>query len=185
MADPTCEHREYTAEDAQRDLGIATGAVCGNPARWANCDPIGMPACDEHVCRCRIPLGEYDHRPLQYGEDRRQRGTPTSMADGFLIWWTTQADCEAIGGAEALGKTPALPEYLILELRSRIGRNGRGRLWVSGLLNGAPAGTTTWPTTALAYVLEGQYGGIVIRAEDRFALADMPGVITDFNVRRV
>jgi hypothetical protein len=51
-----CERREFTAADETRDDGFSTGPMCGNPARWANCDPVGMPACDDHVCRCRVPL---------------------------------------------------------------------------------------------------------------------------------
>jgi hypothetical protein len=77
VADVTCQHREYMADDLARNDGFSTGAICGKPARWANCDPLGMPACDDHVCRCRIPLGPYDQKPLQYGEDRRSR----AMAD--------------------------------------------------------------------------------------------------------
>lgn len=102
---------------------------------------------------------------------------------GFLIWWTTQSDCEAIDRANAQSALP-WPKYLRLEFSSRLGRNGRGRLWCSPALRNAPDGTNGWPNTPLAERLASDYGGIVIRASDRLHLDEMPGVITDFNLRR-
>ena len=48
---------------------------------------------------------------------------PESKA--LLVWWTSQADCEAIGA----DLPPAVPAYLRRQYADR--RNGRGRLWIA------------------------------------------------------
>lgn len=46
------------------------------------------------------------------------------MTEKYLIWWTSQEDCEAIAPLDSW------PTWLYDEFRSRNGRPGRGRLWV-------------------------------------------------------
>jgi len=101
----------------------------------------------------------------------------------YLVWWVNQVDCEAIG--EKLNQAlPTAPVYLQTQYISRYGRGGRGRLWISPLLNlPSDVAIDPWPSTPLGEVLAGDYGGIVIKAED--APWALPGVITDLKLRRV
>jgi hypothetical protein len=52
-----CEERAYLEGDTP---GFPSGALCGSPAVYRNCGTTpAYPCCDEHKCRCRIPL----HKP--------------------------------------------------------------------------------------------------------------------------
>ena len=100
----------------------------------------------------------------------------------LLIWWTNQGDCEAIDAVFPDGLPEWLPQYVADQLCDRYGLSGRGSLWVDpqfGVVSVNP-----WPNTALAEILA-TYAGIVIREWDACILADMPGVITNLQLRRV
>jgi hypothetical protein len=110
----------------------------------------------------------------------------------MLIWWTNQADCEAIEYVcSDVGDEGRLddrfPKYLREQYNDRYGRNGRGRLWVDEQF-GKPS--VPWPRTALGEVLGektrfGQtYAGIVIRDEDVKLFKDMPGIVTTLWLER-
>jgi hypothetical protein len=101
----------------------------------------------------------------------------------FLIWWTNQADCAVVND-----HMPGAPDYIAREFRGRLGRNGRGRLWIPSSLYAevpVPPISIPCPETPLANVLGNSYGGIIIRARDVECLRDLPGVITDLTVRRI
>jgi hypothetical protein len=115
----------------------------------------------------------------------------------MLIWWTNQADCEAIDAwaphSECDGCLhDGFPEYLRDQYRSRYGRNGRGRLWVDKLFGATwpDISVDPWPKTPLGELLGekarlGQtYAGIVIRDDDAHLFNDMPGVIIDMELNR-
>ncbi len=61
---PECEWRDDT-EDA--DTGIIydrTGPRCPNVATHRRCGPIvDLPVCEEHKCRCNLPLGKWPVTP--------------------------------------------------------------------------------------------------------------------------
>lgn len=115
------------------------------------------------------------------GLGRRERFEMT-----FLIWWTNEADCLALA-CSAHGPACAVPAYITTEYASRAWQDACGRLWVAPELiaEGAPTSVNVSPVTPLTTVLGADYGGIVIRASDVGCLRDLPGVITDLNVRRV
>ena len=46
-SNPICQHRSL--------LDFLSGPTCGKPAKWLSCD-YGLPACDEHKCRCKISI---------------------------------------------------------------------------------------------------------------------------------
>lgn len=104
----------------------------------------------------------------------------------LLIWWTNQNDCEAIG--ERLKSTAALPQYLPEQYESCFGRVGVRLLWVAEQFGDVVV--SPWPNTPLANVIDGDtsfgqsYCGIVIRDVDVPLLAELPGIITDLNLRR-
>lgn len=86
---------------------------------------------------------------------------------GYFVWWVTQQDCEKITSLQLR----SLPEYILLELDSRKGRSGRGRLWVSPNM-GLPTKTNNVPNNI------GDIGGIVIRGVDRKYLPVDVGKLT-------
>jgi len=96
-----------------------------------------------------------------------------------LIWWTEQEDCEAIGNH----LPESFPNYLQVEYRSRLGRAGRGRLWVASQFAGEPIAVDPWPNTPMGRRLA-TAAGIAICAEHAELLREMPGVITDLELHR-
>lgn len=98
------------------------------------------------------------------------------MADEYLIWWTNQEDCDRIVPLESW------PVWLYDEFRSRQGRAGRGRLWVSLRLADAPKTVTIeWDSlTNWLCLAANTAGGIVIRREDLRHVQFLPGFITTF-----
>lgn len=101
------------------------------------------------------------------------------MSSGLLVWWLTQADCEAIGD-ELPGE---VPEYIREEYKSRRGRVGRGRIWVSRRF--ADVSIDPWPDTPLAKHVGEKAGGIVVCEWDSRFLSQFPGIVTDTTIRRV
>lgn len=96
----------------------------------------------------------------------------------MIIWWLTQPDCEAIGDLP-----DAFPEDARDMYNSRLGRSGRGRLW---LPPGVKIGVDPWPDTPLAKFLERQdAGGLVLDRSILPLLAELPGLATDMQLRRV
>lgn len=99
-----------------------------------------------------------------------------------LVWWTDQAAAEIVDDLELTG----WPAYLESQFNSRLGRAGRGRLWIDErfpssieipqlLFDGMPLGK--WITGA-------GMGGIVIDAADLRHVRDLPGLVTDLDLRR-
>ena len=97
----------------------------------------------------------------------------------LFIWWTTSADMAVIG-PEAPTK---LPEYVREQYRDRLGRAGRGRLWVHARFGAREI--TEWPKTSIAQTIhEGSSGGVVFSGADlKLFTDDVPGLVTDFNLR--
>lgn len=99
-----------------------------------------------------------------------------------LIWWLTQQDFEAIesmrGKVSLIGNAPA---WLYQQYTSANGRAGRGRLWVAAHLDAVSV--DPWPSTALAAHCD-RCAGIVIEEHMVYFLRDLPGVVTDTNLKR-
>jgi hypothetical protein len=93
----------------------------------------------------------------------------------LLIWWTNQADAERITKEQI----EALPEYIQSEFDSRVGRAGRGRLWVHESID---LSGIEWNEKSpfSNYCLES--GGIVFRKEDLLKVRDLPGQCTDLQM---
>lgn len=99
----------------------------------------------------------------------------------YLIWWTDQVESETIIGQpwykEALDKAP---DYINKQFQSRLGRAGRGRLWVADDI-GFPGDDRPWPEKPAANLAE-RRAGIVIKAEDKDHVFRMPGFLTDLEL---
>ena len=93
------------------------------------------------------------------------------MAD-YLIWWTPDYDINA------LRLTPGIPPYIRREVHQRLGRVGRGRLWVpKGIPVEQMEDCDKAPTGC---------GGIVFHATDFFAVAQLKiGFVTDLSGERI
>jgi hypothetical protein len=99
--------------------------------------------------------------------------------DRFLIWWTNQSDCERIAPLDSW------PTWLYDEFRSRLGRHGRGRLWVPGLWDkDAPGGVSVEWDTGNNWLCRAadDAGGIVIPADALRHVQFMPGFVTTFDM---
>ena len=94
-----------------------------------------------------------------------------------FVWWLRP---DEIG--IALGSL-AIPGWLINQLGSAHGRNGRGRLWRARHLTEVSV-DEPWPETPLAKHCE-TCAGIVVTEAELTTLRDFPGVVTDLRLRRV
>ena len=98
------------------------------------------------------------------------------------VWWLSQGDCELI---RTLDDGPSSISYLREQFDNLYGRNGRGRLWVPEELEGRGLEV---PERFFAGPVEGavmKCGGIVMLREDLPRIARLPGLVTDFELRRV
>ena len=116
----------------------------------------------------------------------------------YLIWWLCQADCESLedsplyvevveDGRVIDHRIDGLPGYLDTEFWSRQGRPARGRLWVSSALPLPNNFSIDYDAACLGgqKLSFADYGGIVIRAEDKPAVIGLPGILTDTNLRLI
>jgi hypothetical protein len=135
------------------------------------------------------PVGE----ALPYFEvERMGDGRPCTFvrlvtaqpAERLLVWWTSQAEHSAIDEVSRL----ALPLYLQREVASRAGRAGHGRLWVPSeieQLAAEPIRVADGWQTPLGLHIEEFCSGIVFSSKDLGHLAQLPGVVTDLQLRKV
>lgn len=96
----------------------------------------------------------------------------------FGIWWLSQSDLEILAAHDW---PDPLPPWLVDEVRSAYGRAGRGRLWVSRMLG--KVGDASFNDSPLCKHCE-RCAGIVIRWQDLDVLDELPGIVTDFRLRR-
>ena len=108
--------------------------------------------------------------------------------NNLIVWWLSQNDYKALEKVQ-LSKT--VPAYIVTEVCSRDGRNGRGRLWINGavwkknekhLIINIPE--KYWSTPLAEYLAE-FCGGIVIRKSDYKYVKNFPGIFTDLKLKRV
>lgn len=136
--------------------------------------------------------------------DERGPPTPTNPAylQGYVIWWLTEADCRLLGephrrsnwagddreeGARVFGRPGTLdleatgwPDYLQRQYRSRYGRAGRGRLWVTPEI---PVERIAIPDDHPLTPRIAQSGGIVLHARDLHLVSVLPGLVTTLTLQ--
>ncbi len=93
----------------------------------------------------------------------------------LLIWWTTQDDCEALIDSEPF----KVPTYISEQFQSRLGRSGRGRLWIHDTIK---LKRIDWNEQSPVSELCERSAGIVFHAEDIDFLNGINGIITDLNL---
>lgn len=89
--------------------------------------------------------------------------------EDYRIWWTSDGRCHEL----TLESMDGLPVYMQKEMSSRIGRVGRGRLWI-------PEGTPLEGMTEPYHAPDG-WGGIVFHVEDMPKMKGRQGFITDMH----
>jgi hypothetical protein len=97
--------------------------------------------------------------------------------NSFVIWWTSQYECEEVESMNL-----QLPEYIDVEFRSRLGRNGRGRLWVP---ENIPVKGIEWDKSKPAARLCEKRAGIVLAKEHIKYVINLPGFCTDLELNFV
>lgn len=101
-------------------------------------------------------------------------------AKKLFIWWTNQADAEA-----ASEKKDQLPEYIKEQLSSRMGRPGRGRLWIPDgeIFTEINKNGIEWVKTRCEpYCAEA--GGIVFTGDNLKDVIYMPGIVTNTSMEQ-
>lgn len=98
----------------------------------------------------------------------------------YLIWWLSQDDCKDI--LDGRHDTQLGKAYILEQFTSRVGRAGRGRLWVHKSI---PIDGIEWDDSKPAARLAGKMGGIVIRAADAKFVFHKPGFLTDLELNFV
>lgn len=116
------------------------------------------------------------------------------MSD-LLVWWTSQKECEVIGGQLVRGT----PLYMRLEYSRRVKHQGdrnKGNLWfserllnergkpVSDALDAINLGFQLTELSFLAQFIVGNCEGILIDAGDAWILRHLPGIITTPELER-
>lgn len=89
----------------------------------------------------------------------------------YAIWWLTHDECTRL--YRVLGEL-GLPDYMVTQFLSRMGRSGRGRLWVADHI---PVKEIEWPNT-LAGRMALDCGGIVFDMEHIRRVIILPGFVT-------
>lgn len=99
----------------------------------------------------------------------------------MLIWWLSQAECEAIG--EFLPAS-VFPAAVRTEYCSRFGRAGRGRLWIPRGFGPVDVSDKFNTNNPLITHLE-ERGGIVIDDDLYDEVKDRPGLVTNLDLQLV
>ncbi len=96
----------------------------------------------------------------------------------IAVWWVTQQDRELFrDNADAWEE---MPPYIAEQLRSTIGRPGRGRLWVPPHIN---VSGIWWNDSAPLARFAETCAGIVIERKDAPFAVQQPGFVTDDHMK--
>lgn len=94
------------------------------------------------------------------------------------VWWLTSDAIRALQGGES-----SFPTYIAEMIRSRTGRSGRGRLWTAPGIEGEVA-EVHFDELVGDWIMLENMGGIVVKDEDAAALVNLPGFLTDLELKR-
>lgn len=103
------------------------------------------------------------------------------MNDNVYIWWTDQNSAElTLALMPGKGVFPSWPKYLQRKFVSRLGRNGRGRLWVDRLTLGEVDMTAAFDTDTPRFrELAEHWAGVAIHRRDLHHVLCLPGFVSD------
>ncbi len=173
---PICDDCEHVGEDKHQHKLPFVCADCGHQqdSMGRKCD-----SCDSvRVVALFVVMDAF-------GENWRKCFEPEDASDGLLVWWTDQQQAEV--AAQMLKRTSLVAKYIREQFSSRMGRNGRARLWSHPHLP-KHKGIFPWPDNDLAKALADDRtgsGGVVILKTDHVYVHNLPGLITDMQLRPV
>lgn len=102
------------------------------------------------------------------------------MNAAVYVWWTDQHAAELTAALMPVSGTFASwPDYLQVEFASRLGRDGRGRLWVNPSLGAVDMGAAFATDKPRFRKLGEHWGGIAINRRDIHHVLSLPGFVTD------
>lgn len=107
----------------------------------------------------------------------------------YLIWWTTGADISSVHAhhTDAMEQNQLpfgghLPEWLMVEVRSRAGRSGRGRLWIAPHMPDLNISKVFDPANDFHNYISQHCGGILINESDKWLIDRQAGFTTDLKL---
>lgn len=103
------------------------------------------------------------------------------MNNDIAIWWLNQEACE-ITEAGFKSNLKKLPAYIKDEFYSRVGRPGRGRLWIPSEI---PLKEIKWKDSHPLSKYAKECGGIIFWKKDYKEISGLPGFITDIRMNPV
>lgn len=104
--------------------------------------------------------------------------TNDATNEEYIIWWTSQEDCNK----QDSFISDDVPDYIVNQFNSRLGRNGRGRLWVDPDI---PVETITVDEQNEIAKIADNCGGVVIHKCHYDYVKNMPGFVTDLELNMV
>ena len=131
---------------------------------------------------------------LRFGNHERLNQIPTAESlsnQKLYIWWTSEEECRTITGyLDGSPEYEYLPPYIKSEIDSRCGRAGRGRLWVGGYTDSkikfAEVDDYAVKAAGSGYVHAiSQSGGVVFFARHLDEVMELPGLVTDTDLKLV
>ena len=131
----------------------------------------------------RMILDQFKFRGISKGVQLSEDTSP----DRYAIWWTNQDDAAWIYKTTLSSQWSRLPLYIQTEFTSRLGRAGRGRLWINNDEFPNITGLSNWDTTteAARWIAKSSHAGIWLhRTDARWVLAEA-GFVTDLDLNMI
>ena len=102
----------------------------------------------------------------------------------LAVYWLTEEDCiQLIDNENFVPAFEGLPEYMQNQIMSRYGRPGRGRIWIDKQFD---VKSMWWWDNESPYANDARdCGGIVIHMKDTALVRDLPGFLTDINLKSI
>jgi hypothetical protein len=102
------------------------------------------------------------------------------MTSDVLVWWLSSSDVRTLVASSFI----RYPSWLVSEVQSALGREGRGRLWINSRFSGQHVTIDPWPETPLGQHAS-RCAGIVITKDDLHYLKHLPGMVTTLKLTRI
>ena len=107
----------------------------------------------------------------------------------YAIWWTTNKQAHAIdttfGKGEGALEIIGAPPYISSEINNRVGRSGRGRLWINqDQFHGVAGLREPWNYghATAKIIQDGGHGGIWLHRADVKFVITLRGFVTDLDL---
>jgi len=135
------------------------------------------------VTEARMLLDQFKFTGISRGLQLSEFTSP----DRYAIWWINQDDASWIYRTVPLCEWKPVPQYIQDEFLSRMGRSGRGRLWINNDEFPNITGLSNWDTTteAAKLIAKSSHAGIWIHRTDARLIPGEAGFITDLDLNMI